>query len=82
MTDKEHAVMDELWRNVNSLRWQNERRLEAIHRYREWLPRCTDGETRRYYKKWLDFLEKETYRDIKDAERQRRVASLTIERPS
>lgn len=73
--------MDELWRTVNSLRWQNAERLAEIARYREWLPRCKDAETREYYKKWLDWLEKETNEDEEEKKRRARVASLRIEKP-
>jgi hypothetical protein len=81
VTDKEHAVMNELWRTVNPLRWQDERRLAEIRRYREWLQQCQDRETRKYYRKWLDWLDQETTRDQEDVARQERVHALNIERP-
>ena len=81
MTDKEKAVMHELWANVNSLRWRNTERLAAIDRYRDWLPNCQDRETARYYKKWLDFLEDETHQDQRDEQQRVRVEKMKIERP-
>ncbi len=81
MTDTEDAVMSELWKHVNSLRWQNDSRLAAIKRYREWLPKCKSMRTRYYYRKWLNFLEAETFSDIADAKRRERASMLNIERP-
>ena len=81
MSDKEKAVMAELWRSVNSLRWQNARRLAEIARYRAWLPQCKDRETARFYKKWLDWLETETHADQRDKDQRQRVKDLDIERP-
>ena len=82
MKDKEHAVMDEIWRNVNSLRWQHNKRLEAIRKYRDWLPECKDAETRKYYVKWLDFMEKETMDDQEVDRRRERVKAMNIEKPN
>ncbi len=81
LTDKEQAVMNELWATVNPLRWQSALRLKEIARYRAWLPQCEDSATRHYYNKWLDFFLEETRQDTEDEAQKLRVKSLVIERP-